>query len=198
MKITEVKIKLVERQDDKLLAFASVTFDGCFVVRDIKIIQGTRGLFVAMPSRKITDRCHDCSGKNHLQALFCNQCGKRLGNNRSHTDGRGRAKLHADIAHPINSRYRTELQTSIISSYSKELERSRLPGYVPTSFDDLDAGPEGIDFIDESAEEPPRPSAPKAELPDQDHPPDTPAEQSPAGPSPKPGTGDGGGLGIFS
>jgi len=145
MKITEVKIKLVERQDDKLLAFASITFDACFVVRDIKIIQGTRGLFVAMPSRKITDRCAECGGKNHLQALHCNMCGKRLAQNRSHTDGRGRAKLHADIAHPINSRYRTELQNSLLAAFQKEVERSKLPGYVPVSFDDYDAGPEGFE-----------------------------------------------------
>lgn len=197
MKITEVKIKLVERQDDKLLAFASVTFDGCFVVRDIKIIQGTRGLFVAMPSRKITDRCHDCSGKNHLQALFCNLCGKRLGNNRSHTDGRGRAKLHADIAHPINSRYRTELQTSIITSYSKELERSRLPGYVPTSFDDLDAGPEGIDFIDESAEEAPRQVPPRTTSPGKDDEPKPPELDPPSDATGSAET-DGKGFGIFS
>ncbi|MCW8130752.1 MAG: septation protein SpoVG family protein [Planctomycetota bacterium] len=154
MKITEVKIKLVEKQDDKLLAFASITFDFCFVVRDIKIIQGARGLFVAMPSRKITDRCSDCGGKNHLQAQFCNQCGKRLVPNRSHTDGRGRAKLHADIAHPINSRYRAELQNAILAAYQKEQERSRLPGYVPTVFDDLDAGPEGFD-LDEPLYDPP-------------------------------------------
>ena len=46
MRVTDVKIKLAQG-DDKLLAFASVTFDDCFVVRDIKVIRGTKGVFVA-------------------------------------------------------------------------------------------------------------------------------------------------------
>lgn len=50
MEITEVRLTL--RGEDKLKAFANVTFDHCFVVRGLKIIAGTRGLFVSMPSRK--------------------------------------------------------------------------------------------------------------------------------------------------
>jgi stage V sporulation protein G len=53
MEITEVRISL--RNDDKLKAFASVTFDDCFVVRGLKIIEGANGTFVAMPSRKRND-----------------------------------------------------------------------------------------------------------------------------------------------
>lgn len=143
MKITEIKIKLSQPSEDKLLAYASVTFDQAFVVRDIKIIQGNQGLFVAMPSRKMTDRCPACGTKNHLQARFCNHCGKKLADNRTGVDSRGRAKLHADIAHPINSKCRTELQNLILQKYKEELERSRQPGYQPSLRDDFDAGPEG-------------------------------------------------------
>jgi stage V sporulation protein G len=53
MEITEVRISL--RNDDKLKAFASITFDDCFVVRGLKIIEGASGTFVAMPSRKRSD-----------------------------------------------------------------------------------------------------------------------------------------------
>ncbi|MBQ2723468.1 MAG: septation regulator SpoVG [Clostridia bacterium] len=52
MRISEVRIRKVEKEDSKLKAVASVTFDDCFVVHDIKIVEGTEGLFVAMPSRK--------------------------------------------------------------------------------------------------------------------------------------------------
>ncbi|MBO5772475.1 MAG: septation regulator SpoVG [Clostridia bacterium] len=52
MRISEVRIRKVDKEDSKLKALASVTFDNCFVVHDIKIIDGTEGLFVAMPSRK--------------------------------------------------------------------------------------------------------------------------------------------------
>ena len=146
MVVTEVKIKIVPKSDSKLLAFACVTVDGSFVVRDIKIIQGTKALFVAMPSRKITDHCRKCGGKNHLQAQFCNQCGTRLPERRSRTDARGRAKLHADIAHPINVKCRQDLQAAILASYQEEFARSKMPGYVPAVFDDFDAGPEDAEM----------------------------------------------------
>ena len=50
MEITQVRVFPVE--EEKLKAFVSVVFDDCFVVSDIKIIQGTHGLFVSMPSKK--------------------------------------------------------------------------------------------------------------------------------------------------
>ncbi|HTM00106.1 MAG TPA: septation regulator SpoVG [Candidatus Omnitrophota bacterium] len=53
LEITEVRIAL--RDDDKLKAFASMTFNDAFVVRGLKIIEGTNGMFVAMPSRKKPD-----------------------------------------------------------------------------------------------------------------------------------------------
>jgi stage V sporulation protein G len=53
LEITEVRISL--RDDDKLKAFASMTFNDSFVVRGLKIIEGTNGMFVAMPSRKKPD-----------------------------------------------------------------------------------------------------------------------------------------------
>lgn len=53
MRITEVKVFPVN--EDRLKAYASITIDDCFVVRDLKIIQGPSGLFVAMPSKKRKD-----------------------------------------------------------------------------------------------------------------------------------------------
>ena len=53
MEITEVRVYPVD--EEKLKAYVTITFDHCFVVRDLKIIQGTNGLFVAMPSRKSKD-----------------------------------------------------------------------------------------------------------------------------------------------
>jgi len=53
MQITEVKVFPVN--EDRLKAYVSITIDSCFVVRDLKIIQGVSGLFVAMPSKKRKD-----------------------------------------------------------------------------------------------------------------------------------------------
>jgi stage V sporulation protein G len=137
VEITEVRIKLMEDNNERLLAFCSITFDDAFVIRDLKIIEGAKGSFVAMPSRKLTDRCQQCGCKNHLRARYCNQCGHKLDEDRATRDADGRAKLHADIAHPINSACREVVQTAIIKAYTEERERAKQPGYIST-YDDID------------------------------------------------------------
>ncbi len=52
MKITDIRIRIVKKDDNKLKAVASLTIDDCFAVHDIKVIEGNQGLFIAMPSRK--------------------------------------------------------------------------------------------------------------------------------------------------
>lgn len=140
MVITEVRIKLMEdgNENERLQAFCSVTFDDAFVVRDLKIIEGTKGSFVAMPSRKLTDRCTHCGCKNHLRSRFCNQCGTKLDESRATRDADGRAKLHADVAHPINSACREVIQSAVLKAFQEEKERSKQPGYVCT-YDDYDS-----------------------------------------------------------
>jgi stage V sporulation protein G len=135
MEISEVRVKMVANQDDRLKAFCSMTLDNEFVIRDIKIIDGTSGLFVAMPSRKMSDHCGKCGGKNHLRAKFCSNCGARLQENRIKPDTHGRMKLHADIAHPINASCRRKIQETIIKAFHEEVERSKQPGYQPVDLD---------------------------------------------------------------
>lgn len=138
MQITEVRIKLMEDPGERLKAFCSVTFDNCFVVRDLKIIEGTSGPFVAMPSRKLTAHCPRCGTKNHLRAQHCNHCGGSISSERASQDVEGRAKLYADIAHPINSACREMIQDHVIQEYHEEIERAKHPGYV-SRYDDFDA-----------------------------------------------------------
>ncbi len=137
MQITEVRVKLMEEPGERLQAFCSITFDDAFVVRDLKIIEGATGPFVAMPSRKLTAHCPQCGCKNHLRAAFCNQCGARLKEQPAGKDDDGRSKLYADIAHPINSACREMIQQRVIQAFEEERTRSKLPGYVP-SYDDFD------------------------------------------------------------
>ena len=56
MEITEVRITL--RDEERLKAFANITFDNAFVIRGLKVINGNNGYFVSMPSRKRTDGTH--------------------------------------------------------------------------------------------------------------------------------------------
>ena len=52
MNISDIRIRLVKKEDSKLKAVASITIDECFVVHDIKVVQGPEALFISMPSRK--------------------------------------------------------------------------------------------------------------------------------------------------
>ena len=55
MKISDVRIRLITKEDSKLKAVASMTIEDCFVVHDIKVIEGQEDYFIAMPSRKASD-----------------------------------------------------------------------------------------------------------------------------------------------
>jgi stage V sporulation protein G len=162
VEITEVRIKLMEDAGERLQGFCSITFDDCFVVRDLKIIGGSSGPFVAMPSRKLTAHCTQCGSKNHLRAAYCNQCGGRLKEDRAGKDEDGRAKLYADIAHPINSACREMIQDRVILAFREELDRSKLPGYV-SSYDDFDE--EAASPRPAERQSPRKPSEPRAPAP---------------------------------
>lgn len=164
MEVTEVRVKLMEEPGDRLKAFCSVTFDDCFVIRDLKIIEGATGPFVAMPSRKLTSHCRKCGAKNHLRAYYCNQCGARQEEGRAPKDADGRSKLYADIAHPINSTCREMVQDCVIREFYEEQERATQPGYV-SRYDDYD-----FDYGEYPSGKPTRVDQPHAEpVGDQSH-----------------------------
>ena len=157
MEITEVRIKLMDDPNDRLQGFCSITFDGSFVIRDLKIIQGSKGPFVAMPSRKLTDRCPRCGTKNHLRARFCNDCSAELDEDRAVKDTDGRAKLYADIAHPINSSCRDTIQCRVLESFENEKVLAQQTGYF-CRYDDY-----GEDRIAKLKDEPAVTPAPSPE-----------------------------------
>ncbi len=80
MQITDIRIRKVS-SEGKLKAYVTVTFDNCFVVHNVKVIEGKTGVFIAMPSRKT-----------------------KTGD-------------YKDVAHPINSDFRSELQKRILEAY---------------------------------------------------------------------------------
>ena len=83
MQITDIRIRKIEKEG-KMKAVVSVTIDEEFVVHDIKIIEGDKGLFIAMPSR------------------------------------RGSEGEYKDIAHPIRSTTREQMQNLILEKYKEE------------------------------------------------------------------------------
>lgn len=136
MEISDIRLKLVNDPNDRLRAVCSITFDGEFVVRDLKVVQGSNGLFVAMPSRKLSAHCPKCGHKNHVRAGFCNDCGSKLPvANRTGNEGANRTRLHSDVAHPISATFREKIQQQIIEKYQQEKELARDPNYEPADID---------------------------------------------------------------
>lgn len=137
MEITEVRIFLRDNPATKLRAYATITFDNAFVVRNIKVIEGNKGLFVAMPSRRIEEPCPKCGAKNSLRGKYCNQCGSQLPQKEAPlaqghhveiptAEGKsGRRSEHRDIAHPINMETREYIQKKILEAY--EIEKTKGP-----------------------------------------------------------------------
>lgn len=137
MKVTDVQVRLTEDPKNKLKAYCRVTLDDSLVVHDIKIIDTASGTFVAMPSRRVMDRCPKCGGKNHLTARFCNDCGARLP--AADREERGAARLHADIVHPINSDSRQTLEKIILGAFEDARRRAAGQGgakAAPPGFDE--------------------------------------------------------------
>lgn len=82
MQVTDVRVRRIAKEG-KMKAVVSITIDNVFVIHDIKVIEGEKGLFIAMPSKKSAD------GK------------------------------YRDIAHPINSETRSELEKIVLDYYEQ-------------------------------------------------------------------------------
>ncbi len=131
MEITEVKVFLMENQDRKLKAYATITFDDAFVVRDLRVIDGKKGLFVAMPSRKLRENCTHCNHKNVVNSKFCNQCGTNLESMARNQASHEQKEEHRDIAHPITAESREYIQKAVLSAYEKEIPSTTTPVETP-------------------------------------------------------------------
>jgi stage V sporulation protein G len=112
-----------------VLAAVSVEFDNAFIVKDIRIIRHLEKIIIAMPSRKASQRCGGCGGKNNLGALYCNDCGGALP--AVNTTNR---RLHNEIAHPINAEFRKYVVDEIMKAYEAEVRRAKSkPLIFPTA-----------------------------------------------------------------
>lgn len=120
MDITEVRVSLRENEGKRLKAYATVTFDNSFVVRNIKVVEGNNGLFVAMPAKKLKQFCPRCGRKVDMGSRYCNHCGVQLPSAPKDMDHK--QATHQDLAHPINQEFRDYLQSKVLDSYYKEKE----------------------------------------------------------------------------
>lgn len=154
MEITEVRIFLKDANDKKLKAYATITIDNAFVVRNVKVIEGNKGLFVAMPSRKIKDSCPKCNFKNTVRSKYCNQCGTALPppvQKTGITDDQNRQSEHKDIAHPISLECREYIQKRVLEAYDNEKKKPPVSGgsVWPAADTKAPAKHEGINVEDD-------------------------------------------------
>jgi len=119
MDITEVRISLRDGDGKRLKAYATVTFDNSFVVRNIKVIEGNNGLFVAMPARKLKQFCPRCGKKVDVGGKYCAYCGVQLPLV-PHDPSKDKQGTHQDLAHPINQEFRDFLQSKVLDAFYKE------------------------------------------------------------------------------
>ena len=132
MEITEIRIIKKEDPSKKLRAFVNVTFDGCFVVRDMKVVEGSKGLFVAMPSRRLKTNCPKCHYKNNVGSRYCSHCGGELPVQRE-VSKESKDSGHKDIAHPITLEFREKLQKAILDACDKQSKSASEPSSRPGS-----------------------------------------------------------------
>lgn len=123
MQISDVRIKLVGQAQGRLQAYCSVTFDNEFVVRDLKVIRGPQGLFVAMPCRRPSVRCSGCLVRVDARGRFCTYCGVRIEQDGRGVDPGDTPRVGNDIAHPINAACRARLEAAVLAAYDCELTR---------------------------------------------------------------------------
>ncbi|MCF7908649.1 MAG: septation protein SpoVG family protein [Candidatus Omnitrophica bacterium] len=119
MEITEVRVSLRESEGKRLKAYATITFDNSFVVRNIKVIEGNSGLFVAMPARKLKQFCPRCGKKVDVGSQHCSHCGVQLPPAPRGME-ENRQATHQDLAHPINQEFRDYLQAKVLDAYQQE------------------------------------------------------------------------------
>ena len=124
MRITDVQVHLNDSGDTRLQAFCSITIDDAFIVRDVKVIDGPNGVFVAMPSRSSTHKCDDCGNRNDVRSSFCNRCGVEL--EKIEIDEAEPFRGFVDIAHPTTRQCRERIQQIVLGAVEFERQRAGL------------------------------------------------------------------------
>jgi DNA-binding cell septation regulator SpoVG len=103
----------------RLLAYASFLIAGGFRVSDVRIVSARGCLLVAMPSRKLTDRCRHCNARVALAARFCPACGARHPEGQGPVGAEGRPVYFADVAHPVTAAARAEVERAVLGEYRR-------------------------------------------------------------------------------
>lgn len=127
MNITEVGIILTSRgDDDKLVAYATITLDAAIVIRGIRLVCLPDRFLISFPSRMRRDYCGNCSQKIALSDRWCRWCGARQADGRvaAYLAASGKRSPYEDHAYPVNHAARAEVEAAIVEAYQEAVARS--------------------------------------------------------------------------
>jgi len=116
-----VRIRLASAAEETkgLKAYCSIEIPPGLIINDMKIIDGRKGLYVAMPSRKLCERCPKCRTNVELLAKFCQSCGEHQPQRTLEQDNNGRLKRFADIVHPVTQECRSIIHEAVMTAYEE-------------------------------------------------------------------------------
>lgn len=122
MTITDVRVSL-DGTNDRVLVYCSFVIDGCFVVKNAKIVEGNHGRVVSMPNDPFRTKCPNCSKRVPVTDHFCGRCGVDQEDNRAPLDDRGYPRHYADVCHPTTAECRKIIEDALFAAYEKSVSQ---------------------------------------------------------------------------
>lgn len=120
MRVTKVFLKKVPpaTAHARVVARGSFDLDDCFSV-NCAVVRAESGLVVAMPSRRLTDRCPGCNAPTPVTGRFCGWCGVRLADGRAIVGADGAARKDADVAFPTVRWLRRRITDAVLAEHAR-------------------------------------------------------------------------------
>lgn len=114
MKITKINVKQVFKEKSRLKAYVNVVLDDCLEIRNIRIIQGKKDLFVVMPNKENFRMCPFCGNKTSWKDQYCKSCGKEL-------SVMIPSVKFKDVVRPLTPDFARYFTSEILSAYKKHV-----------------------------------------------------------------------------
>ena len=125
------RFTLARPSHERLLGFTSFVIDGSFVVHGVKLVKGSAGPVVAMPSVRTTMPCPACGEPAECVVRYCPWCGspQEVPRPGLAVDSRGRSALYRDVAHPLNEPCRRLIHEAVVAAYGEAVRRQEAAGH---------------------------------------------------------------------
>ena len=120
MEISKIEVRIVDGKSLRLKAFAAIEFDNVLRITNLRIIEGPKRMFIAMPSRENSKRCKDCGKKISHRDLFCSGCGKEQAVSLP-------SVKYKDMVYFVQKDFAVKNEEKILDEYRKVLKNRTVP-----------------------------------------------------------------------